>query len=57
MLIRSGVRHLKEMEEYANIPPAVNQIEVGISCEAERMLMIAPPMVSSMGFRIDMDQS
>jgi diketogulonate reductase-like aldo/keto reductase len=25
----SGVRHLKEMEEYAKIPPAVNQIEVG----------------------------
>lgn len=25
----SGVKHLEEMEEYAEIKPAVNQIEVG----------------------------
>lgn len=24
----SGVKHLQEMEEYSQIPPAVNQIEV-----------------------------
>lgn len=26
----SGVRHLQEMESYAKIPPAVNQIEVSV---------------------------
>ncbi len=29
----SGLKHLKEMEEYANIPPAVNQIELHPWCQ------------------------
>lgn len=28
LILLSGVRHLEEMESYAKIPPAVNQIEV-----------------------------